>query len=113
MTSHRSAVKQVTPSQVKARLDQGETIRLIDVREPNEHAIAHIEGAELMPLSRAQSWINTLSPDEEIVVFCHMGGRSQQVAQYLVNQLGFTNVANMVGGIDDWSLQVDPNVPRY
>jgi len=98
---------------VKARLDQGETIRLIDVREPNEHAIAHIEGAELMPLSRAQSWINTLSPDEEIVVFCHMGGRSQQVAQYLVNQLGFTNVANMVGGIDDWSLQVDPNVPRY
>jgi rhodanese-related sulfurtransferase len=113
MTSHRSTVKQVTPSQVKARLDQGETIRLIDVREPNEHAIAHIEGAELMPLSRAQSWINTLSPDEEIVVFCHMGGRSQQVAQYLVNQLGFTNVANMVGGIDDWSLQVDPNVPRY
>lgn len=113
MSNQQSVVKQVTPSHVKAQLDRGETIRLIDVREPNEHAIAHIEGAELMPLSRAQSWIGSLSPEEEIIVFCHMGGRSQQVAQYLVSQLGFTNVANMLGGIDDWSLQVDPDVPRY
>jgi rhodanese-related sulfurtransferase len=54
-----------------------------------------------------------LSPDEEIVIFCHHGSRSQQVAHYLASQLGFANVANMVGGIDDWSRRIDQTVPRY
>jgi len=103
----------VTTAQIKSRLDGGEPFRLIDVREQNEHAYARIEGAELLPLSRAQQWIATLSPDEDLVFFCHHGGRSQQVASYLAYQCGFTNVANMIGGIEDWSRRIDPTVPRY
>ena len=111
--TRQTAFRNLTPTQVKEQLDRGDPIRLIDVREPHEHAIAHIEGAELLPLSRAQEWVETLSPDEDIVFFCHIGGRSHQVASFLATQRGFTNVANMLGGIDDWSLQIDTNVLRY
>jgi rhodanese-related sulfurtransferase len=105
--------KNLTTDEVKRKIDRGDAFRLIDVREPSEHAAAHIEGAELLPLSSAQRWVQTLSPDEEIVIFCHHGSRSQQVAHYLASQLGFANVANMVGGIDDWSRRIDQTVPRY
>jgi rhodanese-related sulfurtransferase len=107
------AYRNLTTTQVKEKLDRGERFRLIDVREPNEHAIARIEGTELLPLSRATEWIETLPRDEEIVFFCHVGGRSAQVASYLAEQYGFAQVANMLGGIDDWSARIDPGVPRY
>ena len=100
-------------AQVKAKLDRGEQFRLVDVREPNEHAAARIAGAELLPMSRAQEWVDTLSPDEEIVFFCHHGMRSAQVANFFARQRAFPNVANMSGGIDAWSTQIDPGVPRY
>lgn len=103
----------LSTAEVKARLDAGESFRLIDVREPHEFDVARIEGAELLPLSQAQQWIPTLRPDEDLVFFCHSGFRSQQVAGYLTDQLGFTRAANMLGGIDDWSLRVDPSVARY
>jgi adenylyltransferase/sulfurtransferase len=103
----------LTTTQVKEKLDRGDRFRLIDVREPDEHAVARIEGAELLPLSRAAEWIEALPRDEEIVFFCHVGGRSQQIANYLAVQRGYTNVANMLGGIEDWSRRIDPNVPRY
>jgi rhodanese-related sulfurtransferase len=112
-SSHGPSYRNLTTAQVKEKLDRDDTFRLIDVREESEQAVARIEGAELLPLSRAQEWLADLSPDEEIVFFCHVGGRSQQVASYLAYQLGFANVANMLGGIDDWSLRVDPAVPRY
>jgi rhodanese-related sulfurtransferase len=112
-SSHELGYHNLTTAQVKEKLDRGDTFRLIDVREEDEHAIARIEGAELLPLSRAQEWLAELSPDEEFVFFCHVGGRSQQVASYLAYQLGFTNVANMLGGIDDWSVRIDPTVSRY
>jgi rhodanese-related sulfurtransferase len=111
--SHGPGYQNLTTTQVKEKLDRDDTFRLIDVREEDEYAIARIEGAELLPLSRAQEWLAELSPDEEIVFFCHVGGRSQQVASYLARQRGFTNVANMLGGIEDWSLRIDPAVPRY
>ena len=103
----------LTTDEVKAQLDRGESFRLIDVREPHEHAVAHIEGAELLPLSQAGQWIGALPQDEELVFFCHHGSRSQQVAQYLATRAGYTNVANMLGGIDEWSRRIDPAVPRY
>ena len=105
-------VQQATVAEVKAKLEQGEHLHLIDVREPQEHATAQIAGAKLLPMSQHQSWVGSLPKDEAIVVFCHHGGRSSQVAAYL-DQLGYTNVTNMTGGIDAWSLKVDPNVPRY
>ncbi len=103
----------LTTDTIKAKLDAGQQFRLIDVREPEEHSIARIEGAELLPLSQARDWIATLPRDAEIVFFCHHGGRSQQIAQIAASQFGFTNVANMLGGIEEWSLRIDPNVPRY
>lgn len=109
----QTPVKQLSVQDVKAKLDSGETFRLIDVREPNEHAVAQIEGAELLPLSQHERWIDTLPSDQELVFFCHAGSRSQQVASYLAQRHGRTNVANMVGGIDAWSRQIDPAVPRY
>jgi rhodanese-related sulfurtransferase len=110
---HEPGYRDLTTAQVKQKLDRGDNFRLIDVREPEEYAIARIEGAELLPLSRAQEWLETLPTDQELVFFCHVGGRSQQVASYLAHQRGFTNVANMLGGISDWSQRIDPSVPRY
>ena len=109
----KPAYQNLTTAEVKEKLERGEHFRLIDVREPDEHALAQIEGAELLPLSQAQEWIETLPRDQELVFFCHVGGRSQQVAGFLAQQRGFTNVANMLGGIEDWSLRIDPSIPRY
>ena len=108
-----SGYRNLTVAQVKDKLDRGEALRLIDVREPHEHAVAQIAGAELLPISRASEWLDTLSRDEQIVFFCHSGMRSAQVAHFFASQRGFANVANMLGGIDEWSARVDPTVPRY
>ena len=103
----------ITPAQLKEKLERGDSFRLIDVREPNEYEWARIEGAELLPLSRAQEWVGNLPGDQELVFMCHHGSRSAQVAGYLAAQRGFTKVANMLGGIDEWSRLIDPSVPRY
>ena len=103
----------ISVEEVKARRDTGERLRLIDVREPHEHRVSHIEGAELRPLGKIAEWVLELgNKDEEIVLHCHHGMRSERACAFLAQQ-GFTNVKNMVGGIDDWSLRVDPGVPRY
>ena len=108
----RMPFKEATPREIKQRLDAGEQLTLIDVREPQEIITASIDGAEEYPLSQAMSWIDTLPQDEELIIFCHHGGRSAQVAMALA-QRGHSNVTNMTGGIDQWSQQVDPSVPRY
>jgi adenylyltransferase/sulfurtransferase len=103
----------ITVEEVKAKRDRGESFRLIDVREPHEHRACQIEGAELRPLGQIATWMLELDDkDEEIVLHCHHGMRSERACAFLAQQ-GFTNVKNMTGGIDDWSLRVDPGVPRY
>ena len=102
----------MTPAELALRLKRGDRIALLDVREVEEHALAHIEGADLMPLSRFNEWAGMLSADEEIVVMCHHGIRSAQVCAYL-SQQGFEKLHNLAGGIDRWSLEVDASVPRY
>jgi adenylyltransferase/sulfurtransferase len=103
----------ITVEELKARLDAGEGLRLIDVRESSEHRTAKIEGSELKPLGQIANWANELTDkDEEIVLHCHHGMRSDRACQYMAAQ-GFTNVKNLLGGIDDWSLKIDPSVPRY
>jgi rhodanese-related sulfurtransferase len=104
--------KEVTPGDVRQRLDAGDDLLLIDVREPEEVQRAAIEGAEVYPLSQAAGWIDSLPKDRDLVIFCHHGGRSAQVASALA-QRGHANVSNMTGGIDAWSQQIDPNIPRY
>jgi rhodanese-related sulfurtransferase len=99
---------------VKQLLDSGEPLLLLDVREPHEYATAKIEGATLIPMREIPARVAELEPYKtgRVIVHCHHGGRSQRVMNYL-RQQGFTSVQNMTGGIDDWSLQVDPGVPRY
>lgn len=109
----QSPLREVTPAEAKQHLDRGDAL-LIDVREPEEVAKAKIEGAQLYPMSQANGWFSTdeLPKDKPLIIFCHHGSRSAQVAAGLV-QRGYTSVANMTGGIDAWSQTVDANVPRY
>lgn len=103
----------ITAEELKAQLDAGETLRLIDVREPHEHAHAKIAGAELKPLGQIMQWAQELADkDEAIVLHCHHGMRSDRACQFLAAQ-GFSNLKNLIGGIDEWSAKVDPTVPRY
>jgi rhodanese-related sulfurtransferase len=101
-------------SAVKQLRDSGEQFLLLDVRNPDEYATAKIEGATLIPMGELQARLSELEPHKQnhIVVHCHHGGRSMRVTQFL-RQHGFSQVQNMDGGIDAWSLQVDPSVPRY
>jgi rhodanese-related sulfurtransferase len=102
----------ITVQELKQKLDSGEKITLIDVREPWEYNIAKIEGARLIPLATLGSEYKTLDPQAEIVIHCHMGMRSMDATQFLLQQ-GFRNVKNLTGGINAWSMQVDPSVPKY
>jgi glyoxylase-like metal-dependent hydrolase (beta-lactamase superfamily II)/rhodanese-related sulfurtransferase len=102
---------QITPKQLKEKIDRGEKPFILDVREQFEYKIANI-GANLIPLGEIPKRLNELNPEEEIVVYCHHGGRSQRAVEFLYEK-GFKNVKNLIGGIDAWSIQVDPKVPRY
>jgi rhodanese-related sulfurtransferase len=96
--------------------DAREQLQLIDVREPDEVAIARIDGFEVLPLSQFADWADSISArfdaQAETVVMCHHGIRSAQMCQWLSRQ-GFTNLKNLAGGIDAYSALVDPSVPRY
>ena len=106
-----NSVKQLQAIELKKRLDAGEDIFLLDVREDWEFSLASIEGSENFPLAEVVDRQQEFALEEEIVVICHYGERSQRAAQELV-ECGF-NVYNLIGGIDAWSQVVDPNVPRY
>jgi rhodanese-related sulfurtransferase len=103
----------ITVEEVDARRKAGDKFRLIDVREPDEFRVAHIDGAELKPLGQILQWMSELTDkDEDIVLHCHHGMRSEQASAFLSRQ-GFTRVSNMAGGIDAWSARIDASVPRY
>ncbi len=102
----------VTVQELKEKLDRGQKIVLIDVREPWEYNICKIPGAQLIPLGTLGTEYKKLDPNAEIVLHCHMGMRSMDATQFLLQQ-GFKNVKNLTGGINAWSLQIDPSVPRY
>ncbi len=99
---------------VAQRLRDGDELLLLDVREPDEYERARIDGARLLPLGEVESRLTELADWKErpVVVHCHHGGRSAKACAIL-REAGFTQVANLVGGIDAWSLTVDPEVPRY
>jgi len=102
----------ITPRELKGRLNNGDRPFLLDVREPWEHKLAKLEGSELIPLGTLPQSLGKLDRDAEIVAYCHHGMRSADAAGYLIQQ-GFSNVKNLVGGIDAWSVQVDSAMPRY
>jgi adenylyltransferase/sulfurtransferase len=102
---------EIGPRELAAALARGETT-LIDVREPHEYEIAHIEGARLIPLGRLPESLGELDSSEQIVLHCHTGERSMRALEFL-RQSGFRKLRNLRGGIDAWSREVDPEVPRY
>jgi rhodanese-related sulfurtransferase len=103
---------EISPSDT-AELIRNDQARLIDVREPWEFQTAHIDKSVLMPMGDVPSRAHQeLDPDERLVVLCHHGQRSLNVTVWLRNQ-GFESVQSLRGGIDAWSAEIDPTVPRY
>ena len=106
---------EITPREVKRKMDAGEALHLIDVREPVEFKITRIEGAELVPMNSVPAALQKLEAQADegtLIVFCHHGVRSLQVVNWLREQ-GLGECQSMAGGIDRWSLEVDGGVGRY
>ena len=103
---------EITPADVKARLDRGEKLHLVDVREPWEYDLCRIEGAKHVPLGSLAASLQTLPDVDEVICYCHHGMRSRDAATWLRFQ-GIERAKSLAGGIERWSLDVDPNVPRY
>ena len=106
---------EIAPQEVKRRLDAGEAILLLDVREPLEYAICCIAGAEIVPMNTIPERLQEIEERAErapIVVFCHHGTRSLSVASWLREQ-GVGNCQSMQGGIERWSVEIDHSIPRY
>ena len=101
----------ITALELKKKIDSGENVLLIDVREPYEHEYVNL-GGSLIPVNQLRVRFKELDAENEIVVYCHRGNRSAFAVNFLL-QRGFSKVKNLVGGIDDWAQQVDPNLPRY
>jgi adenylyltransferase/sulfurtransferase len=103
---------EITVRDYQALRARGEAHQLVDVREPHEHRIARFEDAVLIPLRTLPERLQELDRDRLIVLHCHIGARSMAALEYLKAQ-GFTRLKNLRGGIDAWSREVDPAVPRY
>jgi adenylyltransferase/sulfurtransferase len=106
--------REITPAQLATRLDAGEAFYLLDVRRPEEHALAALPGSKLIPLNQLMARISEIDapPEVPIVVYCHHGVRSRMGAA-AVAQAGHAEVYSLAGGIDAWSIEVDQHVPRY
>lgn len=105
-------VREISAPELKARRDRGEQLQVVDVREAWELQLASIPDVVHVPMNEVPARLSELSRDAETIVMCHAGARSLRVAHFLANQ-GFTNVANLAGGIAAWSEQVDATVPQY
>jgi adenylyltransferase/sulfurtransferase len=103
---------EITSIELKQRLDRGDALKIVDVREPNEYQINRIPGSQLIPLGDVPKRYEELNKNDEIVVHCKMGGRSAKAADFL-RSVGFTKVLNLKGGILDWVEKVDPSQPKY
>jgi molybdopterin/thiamine biosynthesis adenylyltransferase/rhodanese-related sulfurtransferase len=109
---NEEAIPTMSTHELKQKMDALELFELIDVREAFEYEIARIDGAKLIPLGEIAERVSELQRERPIVVHCHSGRRSAEAVR-LLQQRGFANVYNLEGGIDAWSDQIDPNVPKY
>ena len=102
----------VSPGELEQVLRRGQGLRLVDVREPWEFDLCRIAGSENIPMGELMGRLDSLGKEDPIVVICHHGTRSQQVAAYL-DSLGYSNIMNLEGGVDAWSRIIDPEMPQY
>lgn len=107
-------MRHLRPAELKAWLDAPDRTKplLLDVREPWEYEVCHIEGATLVPMRSIQVRLAELDPQRETVVICHHGVRSYHVARFLEHN-GFSNVINLTGGVDAWAKEADAAMPTY
>ena len=105
-------MESISPEQLKERLDAGLHPKLLDVREPWEFEICRIEGSDNIPMAELGNHIGELEPGSDIVVICHHGTRSRQVAEYMAS-LGFTRIANLEGGVNAWAQEIDDDMQQY
>ncbi len=110
--THMEEELQVTPEAVQERLRKGDSLMLLDVREPVEYAICKLPNSKLIPLGQLPDRVNELDSAQDIIMYCHVGARSLQAAQFM-REAGFKRVWSMKGGIEAWSERIDSSVPRY
>jgi len=106
------AVPSITVEELKQRLDLGEEVTLLDVRESHEWPISDLPDSVKIPLGQLQQRYSELSRDADLVVYCRVGGRSAQAVQFL-RQIGYGRVANLTGGINRWAEAIDPQMRKY
>ena len=104
--------KEITPTELSEALSSTDNIVLLDVREDDELQICHLDFTHHIPLGDLDDRMDELDPDDKIIVYCKLGGRSARAAQALVDH-GFKDVTNLTGGIIGWSKDVDPSLPTY
>jgi rhodanese-related sulfurtransferase len=107
-------VQQIAVRRLAAHMANGHRVHLLDVRQPWEHAAAALPDSQLIPLNEIAARADEIRPPDGalLVVYCHHGLRSLSAAA-LLERLGFPNVVSLAGGLDAWSCEVDPGVPRY
>lgn len=108
------AVPEISVVEAQRRLSGPTPPRFIDVREADEFELARLPGAELLPLSQwpAVAAEKLTDPSQPVLIHCHHGGRSARATEFLLRN-GFRDVTNVAGGIDAWSVEIDPSIPRY
>jgi rhodanese-related sulfurtransferase len=106
-------MEEITPQDLKQRLDARQPLVLVDVREAWERQLCRLDHSLHIPIEEIEFRADELDPGDEIVVYCHQGVRSAAVAQYLREQRGFPRVRNLAGGLDLWARAVDPTMRRY
>jgi molybdopterin/thiamine biosynthesis adenylyltransferase/rhodanese-related sulfurtransferase len=111
VAAEKNGIPQMSVTELKQKLDAGEDVFILDVREPYEYQIAQI-GGHLIPLGELPNRLGELDTAKNIVVQCKSGGRSQRAAEFLA-QNGFSKLHNLAGGITAWANEIDPDVPRY
>ena len=106
-------MQEITATELKNRMDVGEDVQLVDVRQPDEYAFARIEGAKLIPLGEIMRRIDELDDSKELILQCKSGGRSAQAIEFLTRAGYQGKMSNLKGGITAWSNDVDQKIPKY
>jgi rhodanese-related sulfurtransferase len=108
-----NSMKRITVSELKEKIDKNEDFQLIDIREKFESEICSIDGSEHIPMIELIKNTHKIRKDVDVIIYCHTDGRSYAVVNHLINRFNFNNVYNLVGGINEWALVIEPDMVVY
>ena len=106
------SIPEISVQELEALKKANADIFILDVRNPNEYAICHLDGGHLIPLNELPARLNELNPEQHIIIHCHAGGGSRRATEFLIKE-GFKNVSNLRGGITAWANEIDPAMAKY